>query len=88
MYRFHGSYATAGVKNVTVEVRNEQKQKRKRRNAADIVDIGQSSSQEKFVTFEVLHPVKNDWYLIITDGLTNGVVLNPPGTYNNKERAF
>ncbi|CAG0879892.1 unnamed protein product [Darwinula stevensoni] len=79
LYRFNRSYTSAGVKNVTVEVRNEPKQKRKRRNAGDIVGTGQPSSQKTFVTFEVLYPVKGDWYLAIASGLTHGIVLDPPG---------
>ena len=68
LYTFNHSYVSAGVKNVTVEVRN-----------IDGDFAGQPNTQTVSVTFQVLSPLESNWYLNIVSGLTNGILLSPPG---------
>ena len=71
-YTFNHSYSTIGMKNVTVEVRN-----------ALGALIGVANIQTASVEIEILDPVGNNWNLTILSGLTNGVLLVPPGTCVN-----
>ena len=71
-YKFNHSYSSIGMKNVTVEVRN-----------AEGALIGVANFQTASVEIEILDPVGNNWNLTVLSGLTNGVVLVPPGTIWN-----
>ncbi|CAG0889439.1 unnamed protein product, partial [Darwinula stevensoni] len=68
IYKFNHSYASIGMKNVSVEVRNTQG-----------TLIGVANFQTTSVEIEILDPVENNWNLTVSSGLTSGVVLVPPG---------
>ena len=70
-YNFSHSFETTGAKNISIETRNAMGPL-----------TGDGNSQMVSTQIIVVNSLADDWELTVESGLTDGIVLTPPGWFH------